>query len=124
MAAPCRCASWRVRALYISPPAQLQAQDMAPRQAAFISAQLNALQTALAETGIPLLFHEVADFNASIETVKNVCRQHDVSHLFYNYTYEFNERQRNSAGEKTVPPFLFEPLYDAGILHSVALRTG
>ncbi|UQQ17587.1 hypothetical protein MYA98_24740 [Salmonella sp. WGH-01] len=43
---------------------------MAPRQAAFISAQLNALQTALAEKGIPLLFHEVADFNASIETVK------------------------------------------------------
>ncbi len=36
----------------------------------------------LAEKGIPLLFHEVADFNASIETVKNVCRQHDVSHLF------------------------------------------
>lgn len=40
------------------------------RQAAFISAQLNALQAALAEKGIPLLFHEVADFNASIETVK------------------------------------------------------
>ncbi|WP_246768787.1 hypothetical protein, partial [Salmonella enterica] len=44
-----------------------------------------------------LLFHEVADFNASIETVKNVCRQHDVSHLFYNYQYEFNERQRDAA---------------------------
>ncbi len=38
----------------------------------FINAQLNALQTAAAEKGIPLLFHEVADFNASIETVKNV----------------------------------------------------
>lgn len=93
LAAACRDASARVLALYISTPAQWQAHDMAPRQAAFISAQLNALQTALAEKGIPLLFHEVADFNASIETVKNVCRQHDVSHLFYNYQYEFNERQ-------------------------------
>ncbi|EAA6338959.1 deoxyribodipyrimidine photo-lyase, partial [Salmonella enterica subsp. enterica] len=80
LAAACRDASARVLALYISSPAQWQAHDMAPRQAAFISAQLNALQTALAEKGIPLLFHEVADFNASIETVKNVCRQHDVSH--------------------------------------------
>lgn len=63
----------------------------------------NALQAALAEKGIPLLFHEVADFNASIETVKNVCRQHDVSHLFYNYQYEFNERQRDAAVEKRCP---------------------
>ncbi|MGK7490019.1 deoxyribodipyrimidine photo-lyase, partial [Salmonella enterica] len=70
---------------------------MAPRQAAFSSAQLNALRTALAEKGIPLLFHEVADVNASIETVKNVCRQRDVSHLFDNYQYEFNERQRDAA---------------------------
>lgn len=70
LAAACRDASARVLALYISTPAQWQAHDMAPRQAAFISAQLNALQTALAEKGIPLLFHEVADFNASIETAK------------------------------------------------------
>ncbi len=70
LAAACRDASARVLALYISTPAQWQAHDMAPRQAAFISAQLNALQAALAEKGIPLLFHEVADFNASIETVK------------------------------------------------------
>ncbi len=76
---------------------------MAPRQAAFISAQLNALQTAHLPEGIPLLFHEVADFNASIETVKNVCRRHDVSHLFYNYQYEFNERQRDAAVEKRCP---------------------
>ncbi len=40
--------------------------------------------------------------NASIETVKNVCRQHDVSHLFYApLGYEFNERQRD--GGKTLP---------------------
>lgn len=82
LAAACRDASARVLALYISTPAQWRDHDMAPRQAAFISVQLNGLQVALAGKGIPLLFYEVADFNASIETVKNVCRQHDVSHLF------------------------------------------
>nr|CAA43069.1 deoxyribodipyrimidine photolyase [Salmonella enterica subsp. enterica serovar Typhimurium] len=110
-AAACRDASARVLALYISTP-QWQAHDMAPRQAAFISAQL-ALQTALAEKGIPLLFHEVA-FNASIETVKNVCRQHDVSH-FYNYQYEFNERQRDRAVEK-LPSVICEGFDDSVIL--------
>lgn len=97
---------------------------MAPRQAAFISAQLNALQAALAEKGIPLLFHEVADFNASIETVKNVCRQHDVSHLFYNYQYEFNERQRDAAVEKTLPSVICEGFDDSVILAPGAVMTG
>ncbi|EJM4613434.1 deoxyribodipyrimidine photo-lyase [Salmonella enterica] len=124
LAAACRDASARVLALYISTPAQWQAHDMAPRQAAFISAQLNALQTALAEKGIPLLFHEVADFNASIETVKNVCRQHDVSHLFYNYQYEFNERQRDAAVEKTLPSVICEGFDDSVILAPGAVMTG
>ncbi len=63
LAAACRDASARVLALYISTPAQWQAHDMAPRQAAFISAQLTALPDGPSQSsGIPLLFHEVADF--------------------------------------------------------------
>ncbi|EBV9865065.1 deoxyribodipyrimidine photo-lyase, partial [Salmonella enterica subsp. arizonae serovar 18:z4,z23:-] len=124
LAAACRDASARVLALYIATPAQWQAHDMAPRQAAFISAQLNALQTALAEKGIPLLFHEVADFNASIETVKNVCRQHDVSHLFYNYEYEVNERQRDAAVEKALQSVICEGFDDSVILPPGAVMTG
>lgn len=70
LAAACRDRSAHVLALYISTPEQWKAHDMAPRQAALVNAQLNALQTALAEKGIPLLFHEVADFATSVETVK------------------------------------------------------
>nr|VUD24928.1 deoxyribodipyrimidine photolyase [Salmonella sp. NCTC 7297] len=77
--------------------------------------QLNGLQVALAGKGIPLLFYEVADFNASIETVKNVCRQHDVSHLFYNYQYEINERQRDAAVEKTLQSVICEGFDDSVI---------
>lgn len=103
LAAACRDRTAQVIALYISTPEQWKAHEMAPRQAAFVSAQLNALQAALAEKGIPLLFDEVADFATSVETVKNVCAQHSVSRLFYNYQYEVNERQRDVAVEKALP---------------------
>ncbi len=49
LAAACRDRTAQVIALYISTPEQWKAHEMAPRQAAFVSAQLNALQTALAE---------------------------------------------------------------------------
>ncbi len=48
---------------------------MSPRQAELINAQLNGLQIALAEKGIPLLFREVDDFVASVEIVKQVCAE-------------------------------------------------
>ncbi|SUH10322.1 deoxyribodipyrimidine photolyase [Salmonella enterica subsp. enterica] len=62
LAAACRDASARVLALYISTPAQWQAHDMAPRQAAFISAQLNALQAALQRKAFRCCFMKLADF--------------------------------------------------------------
>jgi deoxyribodipyrimidine photo-lyase len=35
--------------------------------------------------------------------VQHICEQHSVTHLFYNYQYEFNEQQRDrqleNAGE-------------------------
>jgi deoxyribodipyrimidine photo-lyase len=46
---------------------------MAPRQAAFLATHLNALQQALAERGIPLIYREVDDFAASVDTVAAVC---------------------------------------------------
>ena len=124
LAAACRDRTAQVIALYISTPEQWKAHEMAPRQAAFVSAQLNALQTALAEKGIPLLFDEVADFAASVETVKNVCAQHSVSRLFYNYQYEINERQRDVAVEKVLPHVVCEGFDDSVILPPGAVMTG
>lgn len=124
LAAACRDRSAHVLALYISTPEQWKAHDMAPRQAALVNAQLNALQTALAEKGIPLLFHEVADFATSVETVKNVCVQHGVSRIFYNYQYEINERQRDAAVEKSLPQVVCEGFDDSVILPPGAVMTG
>ncbi|MGU0171060.1 hypothetical protein ACVXG8_01010 [Escherichia coli] len=53
----------------------METHNMSPRQAELINAQLNGLQIALAEKGIPLLFREVDDFVASVEIVKQVCAE-------------------------------------------------
>ena len=90
LAAACRYSSARVLALYIATPRQWAAHNVSPRQAELINAQLNRLQIALAEKGIPLLFHEVDDFAASVEIVKQVCAENRVTRLFYNYQYEVN----------------------------------
>ncbi|SUX61123.1 deoxyribodipyrimidine photolyase [Citrobacter amalonaticus] len=124
LAAACRHRAARVVALFISTPEQWKNHVMSPRQAAFIQAQLNALQQALAEKGIPLLFEEVDDFAGSIETVKAVCEQHDVSHLFYNYQYEVNERERDAAVEKALPHVVCEGFDDSVILPPGAVTTG
>lgn len=124
LAAACRHRTARVVALFISTPEQWANHTMSPRQAAFIQVQLNALQQALAEKGIPLLFEEVDDFAASIETVKSVCEKHDVSHLFYNYQYEVNERERDAAVEKALPHIVCEGFDDSVILPPGAVMTG
>lgn len=124
LAAACRDPDAQVLALYIATPQQWTAHDMAPRQAAYIATQLNALRLALAEKNIPLIFHEVADFTASIEMVKNVCQQYGVAQLFYNYQYEFNERQRDAALERELVGTVCQGFDDSVILPPGAVMTG
>lgn len=124
LAAACRSSTARVLALYISTPAQWTKHTMSPRQAAFIAAQLEALQQALADKGIPLLFEETADFDASVETVKAVCESHDVTHLLYNYQYELNERERDAAVEKALRKVICEGFDDSVILPPGSVMTG
>src|SRR5699024_9317286 len=68
----CRNSSARVLALYIATPRQWATHNMSPRQAELINAQLNGLQIALAEKGIPLLFREVDDFVASVCVFRSI----------------------------------------------------
>ncbi|HAO0478615.1 TPA: deoxyribodipyrimidine photo-lyase [Escherichia coli] len=120
----CRNSSVRVLALYIATPRQWAAHNMSPRQAEFINAQLNGLQIALAEKGIPLLFHEVDDFAASVEIVKQVCAENRVTHLFYNYQYEVNERARDVQAERALRNVVCEGFDDGVILPPGAVMTG
>lgn len=124
LAAACRDANAQVMALYIATPRQWAEHHMAPRQAAYIAAQLNALRNALAEKNIPLIFKQVDDFTACVEAVKNVCQQHDVTQLFYNYQYEFNERQRDAAVERALTDTVCQGFDDSVILPPGAVMTG
>ncbi len=124
LAAACRDRQAKVIALFIATPKQWQQHHMAPRQAAFLQAQLNALQTQLAQKGIPLLFREVADFAASVKVVKNVCDEQQVDRLFYNYQYEINERQRDSCVEKTLDTVTCQGFDDSVMLAPGSVMTG
>lgn len=124
LAAACRNSSARVLALYIATPRQWAAHNVSPRQAELINTQLNALQNALAEKGIPLLFREVDDFAASVETVKQVCAENRITHLFYNYQYEVNERARDVQAERTLRNVVCEGFDDSVILPPGAVMTG
>lgn len=124
LAAACRSANATVKALFIATPKQWQQHLMAPRQAALIESHLNALQQALAERGIELLYREVDDFAASVQAVTEVCEQEQVSHLFYNYQYELNERQRDAAVEKALPNVACQGFDDSVMLAPGSVMTG
>ena len=124
LAAACRNTSARVLALYIATPGQWKQHNMAPRQAAYLSAQLNALQQALAEKGIPLLFQSVDSFADSVEALQTLCDKHNVDALFYNYQYEINERLRDAAVEKRLDTVTCQGFDDSVLLAPGSVMTG
>lgn len=124
LAAACRSQSARVLAVFIATPDQWRQHDMAPRQAAYLRAHLNGLQQGLAERGIPLIYKEVSDFAAQSAKVQQLCQQHDVTHLFYNYQYEFNEQQRDRQLEKTLDGVVCQGFDDSVMLPPGSVMTG
>ena len=124
LAAACRAKDANVLALFIATPEQWRQHDMAPRQAALLSAYLNDLQHSLAEKGIPLIYKEAHDFAAQRQTVQAICQQHAVTHLYYNYQYEFNEQQRDRQLEKTLAGVVCEGFDDSVMLAPGSVMTG
>ncbi|MCU6308649.1 deoxyribodipyrimidine photo-lyase, partial [Enterobacter quasiroggenkampii] len=85
---------------------------------------LNALQRSLAEKGIPLIYKEVSDFTAQLSAVQEVCQQNDVTHLFYNYQYEFNEQQRDRELERILGDVECQGFDDSVMLAPGSVMTG
>ncbi len=98
--AACRNAEATVIVLFIATPAQWQAHNLAPKQAAFIYQSLQEVQASLAEKGIALHCLHCDDFADSVGVLKDFCQQQSVDRLFYNYQYEVNERQRDARAER------------------------
>ena len=124
LAAACRAKDARVLALFIATPEQWQQHDMAPRQAAYLCAHLNELQRSLGEKGIPLIYKEVSDFSAQLQAVQAICDEHDVTHLFYNYQYEFNEQQRDRQLENRLDTVVCQGFDDSVMLPPGSVMTG
>ncbi|POU74986.1 deoxyribodipyrimidine photo-lyase [Leclercia sp. LSNIH6] len=124
LAAACRDKHARVLALFIATPQQWREHAMAPRQAAFLHAHLNDLQQQLADRGIPLLYAQVADFAAQGEKVAQLCAEHEVTHLFYNYQYELNEQQRDLQLERALQNVICQGFDDSVILPPGSVMTG
>lgn len=70
------------------------------------------------------MFREVDDFVASVEIVKQVCAENSVTHLFYNYQYEVNERARDVEVERALRNVVCEGFDDSVILPPGAVMTG
>lgn len=100
--AACQDAQARVLAVYIATPGQWRQHAMSARQAAFIYANLQAVQQALAQRGIPMHYHQCDDFAAVVPWLQAFCQQHQIDDLFYNYQYEVNERDRDRAVEQAL----------------------
>jgi len=124
LAAACRSQDARVLALFIATPEQWREHGMAPRQAAYLRAHLNALQQGLAEKGIPLIYEEVSDFAAQSDKVQQICDAHNVTHLFYNYQYEFNEQQRDRQLENRLTKVVCQGFDDSVMLAPGSVMTG
>lgn len=124
LAAACRDPHAEVLGLFIATPGQWRQHGMAPRQAAFMISHLHSLQAALAEKGIPLQIEHAADFTASVALLARICRQRQVTHLFYNYQYEINERQRDAAVEKTLAEVTCQGFDDSVLLPPGSVLTG
>lgn len=110
--------------MFIATPGQWRQHGMAARQAAFIVSHLHSLQAALAEKGIPLHVEQAEDFAASVKRLASFCGQQQVTHLFYNYQYEINERQRDAAVENTLAGVTCQGFDDSVLLPPGSVLTG
>lgn len=116
LTAACQDPEANVVAVYIATPEQWQQHDMSPRQAAFILANLKQLQQDLDAIGIPLLYRETALFSSAVEEIGRLCDRLEVSALFYNRQYEWNERQRDRQLEQRLSGSVTCYGFDGGLL--------
>jgi len=66
----------------------------------------------------------VSDFAAQSDKVHQICDAHNVTHLFYNYQYEFNEQQRDRQLENRLTTVVCQGFDDSVMLAPGSVMTG
>ncbi|ARN76261.1 deoxyribodipyrimidine photo-lyase [Oceanicoccus sagamiensis] len=77
-------------------PEQWREHDMSAIKAQFIYNNLLCLQQQLLDKGIPLKIVTVADFKQLPAALLSLCQSCNVTHIFANAEYGFNEKQRDA----------------------------
>lgn len=83
-----------VVACFIVTPQQWAQHDLAPIQADLIFRRLKELETELSALNIPLVFANSGNFGTANQWLVEFCSDHDISDIYLNRDYEFNERVR------------------------------
>lgn len=91
----CKDDSAQVIAIYIATPKQWRQHNMSPRQCHFIYQHLQQLHISLNKLNISLIYQEVEYFKDAISTIELYCQKYQVTDIFFNQQYEWNEQQRD-----------------------------
>ncbi|MCG7586145.1 deoxyribodipyrimidine photo-lyase [Photobacterium sp. OFAV2-7] len=84
-----------ILAVFVSTPLQWRDHDVAPIKADFIRRRLVVLRQQLSELNIPLVIIEVDDFEKAAQAVTDLSVSHNISQVYCNKQYEWNECQRD-----------------------------
>ncbi|WP_404415437.1 deoxyribodipyrimidine photo-lyase [Marinospirillum sp.] len=96
----CRAASTQgkaVIAVFLVTPQQWLEHGLGSNQAHFLLRNLESLSQQLNALNIPLKFLETPDFQGVPQKLTDFCAQHQISDVYCNQQYEWNERQRDRA---------------------------
>ncbi|QFQ32129.1 deoxyribodipyrimidine photo-lyase [Buchnera aphidicola] len=86
----------KVIGLFIFTSKQWSQHYVSTKKISFLYQNLKSLKDELLKLNINLYHHECTDFLNSIEYLSYFCQVNKINHVFYNYQYEINERNRDS----------------------------
>lgn len=99
LSAACADAQAEVCAVFFISPQQWRRHHVAGCRVDFELRTLQRLSRQLAALSIPLLVFESTDFASQPDSLLQLCRQHQISAVFYNKQYEVNELARDRAAD-------------------------
>lgn len=87
----------QLQAVFLLSPKQWLEQGQGSNQTHFLLRNLASLSQKLQELNIPLKLLEVPSFKEAPQAMADFCSQQQVSQVYCNRQYEWNERQRDAA---------------------------
>ncbi|MFD2178207.1 deoxyribodipyrimidine photo-lyase [Veronia pacifica] len=86
-----------VAAIYVATPEQWKSHFVSPRQADLIQRRLEVIRQELEALNIPMLFKVVDNFSDIPVLLAEICQQYQVSDVYCNRDYEYDEIDRDNA---------------------------